>query len=94
VLHHPGQLDHAPELHLAPLSPDLRPPEGIHQVLGLNRELHLPLHDRPEVLLDRRMRRCAVAVERLKLCVHRLEPVFHRLHQRPHGSLTRSEIGL
>ena len=71
VREHPGELDDALELDLAPAAAHVRRAERGAQVAGLGAELLLPLRERLHLLGQRPVGALTLLVERLRLLVER-----------------------
>ena len=83
VLDHPGDLDHALQLHLAPLAADVRRAERGDEVAGA-------LGERRDLLLERAVVLAARLLERLRLQVDLLERLLDRLDQLLDRELARA----
>ena len=71
VVDHPGELDDALQLHLAPAAADVRGAQRGDEAAGLGAEPLLALGDRAQLLADRGDRLQALLLERCRL---HLEP--------------------
>ena len=67
VVEHPGELDDALQLHLAPAAADVGRPQRRHEAAGLGAQLLLPGRDLAEALADRGHLAGALVLELLRL---------------------------
>ena len=93
VLEHPGQLDDAFQLQLAPAAAHAGPLERVHQPAGLAPQFLAGRIERGDPLDERRARLRAAALRFPNLAIHLLERFRDRREQLLDRLLARVEIG-
>ena len=94
VLEHPGHLDDAAELDLAPAAADVRPvAKRAHEVAGLAAQLLLRLGQLAHLLGERRVRALARDLELLELPVDLLQRLLERADEMLDGLFLLPELG-
>src|SRR6266567_2278056 len=78
VLDHARELDHALELHFAPLTPDLRGAQRAYKCLRLSSELLLDGAHQPKVLVESRVARNPLSVDRVQRLIDSRQSLVDR----------------
>ena len=92
VREHPGGLDHAAELHLAPPAPHLRRAQRGDEAPRLAAQLLGGVAHGPDLLAERRVALGPCALGRDDLRPHLVERATQRLDHRAHGLLALREL--